>query len=148
MRETGERQDPQIVSNTNFNIGIVDEEVMKKIVLPLEKAMFTGCNFQNADENIAADNLGLNKLTNLKLNEIASRGTKATISYAAGSNSPDAFTLSGRYTVSGNNISIKVFIRQNNEVKEKIDLTGTSDKPEELAALIVTKAADWAAGKK
>ena len=34
-KESGARQDPQIVSNTNFNIGVVDEEVIAKIVLPM-----------------------------------------------------------------------------------------------------------------
>ena len=32
-KETGSRQQPQVISNTNFNIGIVDEEVIAKIVL-------------------------------------------------------------------------------------------------------------------
>ena len=143
VRETGNRQDPQIVSNTNFNIGVVDDEVIAGIKLPVAKKLFAGCNFQNADENIAADNLGLNKLTNQQLNEISSRGDKAAISYVAGSNAPDAFTLSGRYILAGNNISIKVFIRQKNEVKEKIDLTGSTDKLNELATLVAAKAAEW-----
>ena len=46
-RETGTRQQPQIVSTTNFNIGVVDEEVRNKIVLPFEKPMFTRSDFRN-----------------------------------------------------------------------------------------------------
>jgi WD40 repeat protein/uncharacterized caspase-like protein len=147
-KESGARQDPQIVTNTNFNIGIVDQDVMSKIVLPQEKPLFTGSNFQNADENISADDLGLNKLINQQLDELSSRGADATISYIAGSGSPDAYTLSGRYTITGNNISLKLFIRQKNEVKQKIDLTGTKDKLDELAALIATKAAEFAGNRK
>lgn len=44
-KESGASQEPQIVSNTNFNIGIVDEEVMAKIVLPTEKPLFAVSNF-------------------------------------------------------------------------------------------------------
>lgn len=147
-KETGARQEPQIVTNTNFNIGLVDDEVITKIILPEEKALFAGCNFQNADENIAADNLGLNKLTNVQLSTIASNSSKAPLSFVADSNAPDAFTLSGRYTVNGTDVSIKVLIRQENEVKEKLDLTGTTGKLNELATLISEKVAAWVIEKK
>lgn len=95
----GSRQEPQMITTTNFNIGVVGEELMKKIVLPQEKALFTHCNFQNADENISADDLGLNWLTNLQLTDISERGSNAAIAYMGATGSPDAFTLSGRYTV-------------------------------------------------
>ena len=147
-KESGARQDPQIVTNTNFNIGIVDQEVMSQIVLPQEKPLFASSNFQNAAEEIAADDLGLNKLIDQQLNELSARGANAAITYVAGSASPDAYTLSGRYTVTGNNISIKIFIRQKNEVKQKIDLAGTKDNLKELAVLIASKTEAWASGKK
>ena len=147
-KESGARQDPQIVTNTNFNIGIVDQEVMSQIVLPQEKPLFSGSNFQNAAEEIAADDLGLNKLTDQQLNELSGRGANAAITYVAGSASPDAYTLSGRYTVTGSNISIKIIIRQKNEVKQKIELAGTKDDLKGMAVLIATKTAEWASGKK
>ena len=147
-KESGARQDPQIVTNTNFNIGIVDQEVMSAIVLPQEKPLFASSNFQNAAEDIAADDLGLNKLIDQQLNELSARGANAAITYVAGSASPDAYTLSGRYTVTGNNISVKIFIRQKNEVKQKIDLAGTKDDLKGMAVLIASKTAEWALGKK
>lgn len=143
-KETGARQDPQIVSNTNFNIGVVNEEVMAKIVLSNEKPLFAACNFQNADENNPVDNLGLNKLIDQQLNRISSRGTDAPIVYAGITSSAAAYSLSGRYNITGNAITIKVFIIQNKEVKQKIDLTGTKDKLNEFTALIATEAAAWA----
>lgn len=147
-KETGNRQEPQMVTTTNFNIGVVDEEVMKKIVLPQEKTLFTNCNFQNADENISADDLGLNRLTDMQLNDIAQRGSNAAIAYIAGTAAPDAFTLSGRYSISGNTISIKIFIRSNNELKQKLELSGIKDKLSELVSLIVDKAAELTKNKK
>jgi Caspase domain len=95
-KESGARQDPQIVSNTNFNIGLVDDEVMAKIILPTEKPLFAASNFQNSDEAADGDNLELSKIINLQLSNIAARGTDSKIVYVTATNSPDAFTLSGR----------------------------------------------------
>ena len=142
-KENGARQEPQIVTNTNFNIGVVDDEVMAKIVLPQEKPLFAASNFQNADENIMADDLGLNKLTDQQLNDISARGAEASISYMGGSSLPDAYTLTGRYTVAGNSISIKVIIRKNNEIKHRLELSGTKDKLNDLAKTIVVQATEW-----
>jgi len=147
-KESGNRQEPQMVTTTNFNIGVVDEDVMKNIVLPQEKPLFTYCNFQNADENISADDLGLNRLADLQLNDISQRGVDAAIAYVPGTAAPDAFTLSGRYFISGNTVRIKIFMRRNNELKQKFELTGTKDKLGELASMIADKAAEWSKNNK
>lgn len=147
-KESGNRQEPQMVTTTNFNIGMVDEEVMKNIVLPQEKILFTHCNFQNADENISADDLGLNRLTDMQLNTISQSGSDAAIVYVPGSVALDAFTLSGRYTIAGNSVSIKIFIRSNNELRQKFELAGTKDKLGELVSLIADKTAEWVKSKK
>lgn len=139
-KESGSRQDPQIVSNTNFNIGLVDEDVMAKIILPQEKPLFAASNFQNSDEAIADDDLELSKQVNLKLNDISVRGTEAAIMYVTATNSPDAYSLSGRYTVTGNAITISVNIKQNKIIKTKFELKGTKDKLGELAVAVAEKA--------
>ena len=46
-------QDPQLVSSTNFNIGIVDSAVIDSVNLPGDKPLFARSSFQNKDENIA-----------------------------------------------------------------------------------------------
>ncbi len=135
------RQEPQLVANTNFNIGIVDDEVMAKIVLPMEKPLFAASNFQNSDEAADGDNLELSKLINLKLNEISTRGTESRIVYVMGTNSPDAYTIGGRYDVKGNDITVRISIRQHKEVKQRFEIIGTKDKLNELAAAIADKAA-------
>jgi len=144
-KESGARQEPQIVTNTNFNIGIVDDEVMAKIVLPMEKPLFTACNFQNNDEAIGDDDLELSKMINLQLNEIAARGTDSKIVYVTATNSPEAFALTGRYEVKENSLTVKVNVKQNKEIKYRFELRGTKDKLKELAAAISQKAATWAA---
>ena len=140
-KESGSRQDPQIVTNTNFNIGLVDDEVMAKIILPQEKALFGASNFQNSDEAVADDDLELSKQINLQLNDLSARGTDAAIVYVTATNSPDAFSLSGRYTVTGNAINVSVNIKQNKTIKTKFELSGTKDKLGELAAAVAEKAA-------
>ncbi|HRI19473.1 MAG TPA: caspase family protein [Panacibacter sp.] len=147
-KENGAIQDPQIVSNTNFNIGLVDEEVMAKIILPQEKPLFAASNFQNSDEAIADDDIELSKLINLQLNDLAARGTESKIVYVTATNSPDAYSMSGRYTIKENTITVTVNIKQNKAIKSKFELTGTKDKPADLAALIAAKAAEWAANNK
>ncbi|HRF18547.1 MAG TPA: caspase family protein, partial [Chitinophagaceae bacterium] len=141
-KETGARQQPQVISNTNFTIGIVDEEVMAKIVLPQEKPLFAASNFQNNDENIADDDLELSKLINLQLNDMASRGASSKIVYVTATNSPDAYSLTGRYTINNKVISVQVNLKQNKLIKARFELRGTSDKLNELAAAVALKAAE------
>lgn len=140
-KETGARQEPQVVTNTNFNIGIVDNEVIAKISLPMEKPLFAASNFQNSDEAIADDDLELSKTINLQLSDLATRGADSKIVYVTATNSPDAYSLSGRYTVTGNTISITVNLKQNKVIKTKFLVSGTKDKLKELVTAVVDKAA-------
>ncbi|WP_169306817.1 caspase family protein [Pedobacter polaris] len=147
VRESGNRQEPQVVSMSNFNIGIVDQEVMAKIILPQEKALFASSNFQNNDEAIADDDLELSKSINQALNNISSRGVDANITYVIGTNSPEAFALSGRYEVKGDEIIVKVNIRQHKEIKHRFELKGKKENLAALAETIVQLAAQWSARK-
>jgi hypothetical protein len=141
-RESGARQEPQIVSNTNFNIGVVDAEVIAGIVLSNEKPLFAGSNFQNNDDY---DDLELSKAVNRQLNEVASRGSDATITYMISTDSPDAYIISGRYNVKDDEITIKVNIRQSKEKipKNKFVVKGKKDDVKALAENIVQKAMEW-----
>ncbi len=141
-KESGARQEPQIVSNTNFNIGMVDDEVITKIILPQEKPLFAASNFQNTDEAIADDDLDLSKLVNLQLSDMSVRGNNSEIVYIPITNSPDAYSLSGRYEVKGNIIKASVNVKQSRALKSKFEISGTKDKLNELAAAIVQKAAE------
>ena len=142
-KESGARQEPQIVTNTNFNIGVVDEEVMAKIVLPQEKPLFAATNFQNADENITDDNLELSKMINGQLNETSSRGTDSKIIYVTATNSPDAYLLIGRYDVKGEELTVKVNIKQGKEIKYRFEVKGRKDNIKELAEMVVQQATEW-----
>lgn len=145
--QSGGQQQPQLVSTTNFSIGIVDDEVRNKIILPGKKPVFAASNFQNNDEDIAADNLGLNKLTDNILTDLSTRAIDSKISYMPYTVA-DAYTLTGRYTITGTSIVIKVNIRRNNQTEYKFEVTGTTDKPETVAQEVTDKALNWVSAKK
>ncbi|MBL7738648.1 MAG: caspase family protein [Chitinophagaceae bacterium] len=139
-KENGVKQQPQLVSNSNFNIGVVDEEVMAKINLPQEKPLFAASSLQNSDESIAADDLGLDRLVDNSLSALSERGTAAPITFIANTATPDAYKLSGRYEVRENAILVKVNVRRGKDVK-RFEVTGTTDKLNILAAAIAEQAA-------
>ena len=146
VRETGNRQEPQIVSAGNFNIGVVDQEVMAGIKLADEKPLFTASKF--LDVAIEDDDLDLSSLIDQSMNEISSRGGDSQISYVTASASPDAWSLSGGYDIKGDEISVKVNIKQNKEIKTKLELTGRKSELKALAEKVVNEAADWILKKK
>lgn len=140
IRDNGARQHPQIVSNTNFNIGIVDDDVRGKILLPMEKAVFASSNLQNADENIAFDDLGFNSYLNTELAEFATRGSDALIAYA-GLSTSNTWIISGRYEIKGKLISVKLNLRQgNNAPKFKFEMTGTLDNLKSFVKAVANRA--------
>jgi len=77
------------------------------------------------------------------LNEISARGEENAITYVAGSTSPDAYSLGGRYEVKGGDLTVKVNIRQNNETKYKFELNGKKSDLKALAEQVVNQATDW-----
>jgi hypothetical protein len=140
IKQNGARQEPQIVSTTNFNIGIVDGDVIAVIQLPNEKALFAASNFQNSDEAIADDNFELSKLINQGLSDISNRGINSTIQYISVTTDNNTYMITGRYEVKGNSIVVKVNLKQNKEIKHRFEQSGTIDNLKKLAADIADKA--------
>lgn len=147
-KATGARQEPQIVSSTNFNIGLVDAEVLAKIILPQEKPLFAASNFQNSDEAIADDDLELSKVINLQLNDWSSRGGESKLVYVTATNAPDACMLSGRYDVKGEQLLVKVNIKQGKEIKYRFEVAGVKGNLQDLAEKISQQAIEWVTKKK
>jgi len=145
-KESGARQQPQLISNTNFSIGIVDEEVRATIALSQEKPQFAGSNLQNADENIASDDLGLNRFLNDQLQAIAALGSDARIVFAPGI-SFEAWTVGGRYEVKGKTIAARLNLRKGTDpTKYKFELTGSVDDLNGLAKRVAEKAVSLVQG--
>ncbi len=140
-------QTPQLFIHTaDFKIGEIDDTLINHIRLEKEKPLFVPGGFQNQDKHY--DNLSFNPLVNKALDEFASTGDDPGIVYASSSVSPNAYSLSGTYTVKNNGITIEniKLIRDGELVKEFAEpLTGTTDKDKlkELAASLVHKAVQW-----
>ncbi|RYY35020.1 MAG: hypothetical protein EOP46_11435 [Sphingobacteriaceae bacterium] len=145
VRENGNQQQPQLVSTTSFNIGVVDKDLIANIKLPQAKALFTSSNFQNADEAIADDDLELSKALNMELNTISARGGTANISYVSGSNSPDAYSLSGRYKVNGDTITVRVNVKQYRQTKYTFEVLGKVSQLAVLVGEVVKKVTEFTA---
>lgn len=138
--QNGNQQEPQLVSTTNFNIGLVDDEVRASIQLPNAKPVFGASNFQNSDEAADGDDLELSKAVNRQLNDLSARGNTSSLLFVAGTTASDAYNLTGRYDVKGSEITVRVVIRQGKEIKTRFEVKGQRDKMEELARQIAEKA--------
>ncbi len=139
----GSKQQPQIVSSTNFTIGVVDEEITGSINLSETKALFTSGIFFNSNEDIADDDLGLRKLADKQLETLSRAEAGNKIFFLPSTNSTDAWSLTGSYTVKENSITIKVKLKQAASVKQQFELNGTKDKLNDLVHSIIDKALEW-----
>ncbi|MEO8149760.1 MAG: caspase family protein [Bacteroidia bacterium] len=139
--ETGARQQPQIVSTANFNIGVVDEEVVSKINLPQEKPIFIASSFQNKKESF--DDMDLSKYINNELNDVSTRGAESPISFMSSTNLAEAYLLSGAYEIAGEMLKVSVDIRQNKKSKYHFEISGKKSEIKELAVKIVQRATEW-----
>jgi len=141
--ETGGMQEPQLVNAGNFNVGVVDTDIIAAIQLVQEKALFGASNFQNNDESVADDDLGLSRLVDNALLNTAARSGDKNIAYVTNTNSPDAYLLSGRYEIKGNEIIMRVNLRQHKQVLYHFEVRGTKDKLDDVINNTVFQASEW-----
>ncbi|MEO5947794.1 MAG: caspase family protein, partial [Chitinophagaceae bacterium] len=140
--ETGARQEPQLNTNNNFNIGLIDEEVRNKIILASEKPLFARSNFQNSDTKI--DNLKLRSAIDKELISISSRGNEGFITYSADYEGADTYALTGDYKIAGNNISVAVLLTKGGvEVLHRFEAIGNTNDINELVLSITTIVTEW-----
>jgi WD40 repeat protein/uncharacterized caspase-like protein len=144
VKENGARQDPQVISNTDFNIGIVDDQVMASVLLPTQKPVFTASVFLNNDENVGDDDLDISKQVNSELTDLSSRGTDNPIIYLVGTNSPEAFTLTGRYEVKNGSVLLRCNLKQHGKIIRKFETEGTVNNLHQLITATVTSAVRFA----
>jgi len=141
-RETGASQQPQVVSTTNFNIGVVDEDVRNKIVLPFKKPMLTRSEFRNTD--LRLDNLKLRAMVDKELDEISGHSSTASIMYSPEYDGVNIYAISGDYTVAGNLAAVSVMLTKGGtDVKTKFEVNGTVNQPEIMAKSIVNTVMEW-----
>ncbi|HSU28559.1 MAG TPA: caspase family protein [Chitinophagaceae bacterium] len=139
-RELGKSQDPRLLGNASFNVGLVDKEVLDGIKLSVLKNVFKRSNFVK-EGLIPSDNqLGLSLAVDKLLNEVSVSGNESLMTFIPDNRLPDAYSIVGNYQVTGNHINVKVYVLKGDKEDEPLQqfsLTGQVDKKEELAQQIV-----------
>ena len=129
------RQDPQLITNTNFNIGIVNDAIRDKIKLNNEKPRFAGSYFVKNGMHI--DPLKLKQAVDRQFTDISSRGVENEIEYNINYDGNDVYSLSGDYKTDGNGITVNFSLLKGGIEIKQFELTGNSDDLDKLTAAIV-----------
>jgi len=141
-RATGAQQQTQIVSTTNFNIGVVDDEVRNKIVLPVEKPLFTKSEFRNAALRI--DDLKLRPMVDKELEEQSGNSSKAPILYSPDYEGANVLAISGDYTVTGREIVVSIILTKGGtEIKARLEEKGELSDLKNLSKRITDSVLNW-----
>jgi WD40 repeat protein/uncharacterized caspase-like protein len=139
-RSNDARQEPQVISNTNFIVGVADEEVLSSIILPLEKPIFESAIFLNASSFIADDDIELTKQLNKEMAEVAVRNINSSIIYTPAATTKDAYTLTGKYTLTAQQLIVTVNVKKDKRILHQFQITGVKNKLEELSREIIARA--------
>jgi hypothetical protein len=135
-RDIGSRQDPQIIGNASFEIGIVDKDVLSSIQLTNKKQVFRSSRFIQ-DIDILNDDLDLTRMVDREIANVAAARQSPWV-FAGENPVDDAYSIRGRYELANNRIVARVSVFRNQ--KERVhhfDVTGTTDKRDDLAKKIV-----------
>lgn len=137
------RQEPQVVSTSQFNIGLVDQELIQKIQLLSAKPLFVPGNFLNRDEAIADDNLGIRKMIDADLQKLSTEEGGKKIVFSTQSASPEAYSLNGSYLVREKEIDCKIKLKKGDATLFSYDLKGNTDQLKVLVSEITSQAMAW-----
>ena len=139
------RQEPQVVSTSQFNIGLVDQELIQNIQLLSQKPLFIPGNFLNRDEAIADDNLGIRKMVDADLLQLSTAEGGKKIVFSTQSASPEAYSLNGSYLVREKEMDVKIRLKKGNATLFSYDLKGNTDLLPPLVKQITQQAMNWIA---
>lgn len=129
-------QTPQLLipKGGSFDIGQVNDDSKKLIPLNAIKTVFVRSNMMNTDE--LEDNLGLGKMIDDNLNEIALKGTNAEIVFIDTREFPDAYRLSGGYTQNNEMITLKLKIKGPVEREQTLTATTKEELLEQILNMV------------
>ncbi len=135
----GNRQTPRLVGHASFDIGIVDDSLLAQINLGDKKQFFTRSNFQN--EETFNDDLNLSLQVDQMLKEISGRGDSADNILFTDANLQDAYKISGRYTVTDQELIVRVLVFKGSSTSPtlKLNLKAEKAKIDSLSKEIVEK---------
>jgi len=137
------RQEPQVVSTSQFNIGLVDQELIQKIQLLSPKPLFVPGNIVNRDEAVADDNLGIRKMIDAGLQQLSGEQGGKKIIFSPLSASLDAYSLNGSYQIRDKEINLKIRFKKGDLNLTSFDLKGQTDQLPALVKQIIQQAMGW-----
>jgi WD40 repeat protein len=136
-KEIGGRQDPQLIGNASFEIGIVDKEVLDQIQLSIKKKIFRRSKFIQ-DEELLNDDLDLSSLIDKELKNLSEKGKASPLLFVPDNILLDDYAVRGKYSITGNKILLKVSLFKGQKERiHQFDVIGTSDQKEDLAWKVV-----------
>jgi WD40 repeat protein len=120
---SGARQEPQLNTNNDFSIGVVDEDVRSKIILSSEKPLFTRSNFQNLQTKI--DDLKLRQATDKEFLQLGN-AANADITFSPDYDGNDGYSLNGDYKITGDQVVITfLLVKGGIDIKYRYELKGS-----------------------
>jgi hypothetical protein len=138
--KVGKRQAPEVFAQASFDIGMVDEEVMKVIDLGKEKILFSKSSFQNEDN--FEDDLKLGSSIDVFLQDqnVNRKGTGIILLDLPQINS---YKLGGRYQIGDGNTIIKYKLNKDGITQKEGILKVSSTSSELIAKEIIKEILKW-----
>ncbi|WP_298608852.1 caspase family protein [uncultured Spirosoma sp.] len=123
----------------SFDIGKVTQSVKAEIHIAEPKPILLVKSFQ--EDSQFDDVLDLKNKVESALNDlIATRGSDAPVLTMDAKDYPGAYTISGRYTLKGENVTVTCKVFRASESVGEFVVTGTKSKLPDLTQLVLTKA--------
>jgi len=126
-------------AGSSFDIG----QLLAKDEIPMaaERPLFLRSNFQ--EETGLQDRLKLALLVDEALRAGAARGQSGSLVYVDASDIPDAYSLAGRYRVTGGDVSVTASLFHGEQVAGSFTVAGKGASLDKLARDIVAQAELW-----
>ncbi len=135
MKKFKSSQQVQIVSTTNFEIGVVDDEVRRKIILPQEKFLFTSSEFRHT--RLRYDTLQLRSLIDKELGQLAEGNNTVPVLFNTAYTGADVYSIVGDYIITGTSILVNIMVLKGGmPAGIQFNINGETSKMQELAAEI------------
>lgn len=133
-KSIGGRQEPQIVGNASFDVGIADREVKDGIHINSEpKKIFSRSVLFTGDVSLLIDDIQLGGDFDKELALRSSMGKQSILSFIGTYRGEDAYSIRGSYDVQGNALTIKVhLVAQKKGVGNEIIKTGSLEQKDQL----------------
>lgn len=114
--QIGGIQEPMIMmpyGSESYAIGRATPDVRRRIQLAEEKPFFSRVRLSNDDT--FDDDLGLETIVHEQMRDFASKGGNALFIFVDVQDDPNAYRIVGRYTVSGEDVSVQVRVMKGKE---------------------------------